>query len=76
MTELGSRGVEEISKLPNLEHLSLRYADVHDSCIPDLEKMNLLSYLDVRGTRLSKEAVLEFCKSHPAIDIEHDFEED
>lgn len=67
-------GVKYLRELPQLESLALEYGHLTDVGLGHLTDHPSLTYIDVRGTFVTEEAVAAFVKANPTCELRHDFE--
>ena len=68
-TRVTSEGIEAISNLTSLKTLIISNSLVDDRAVPSLVKLNGLTGLNVRGTRISAAGIAQLCSALPTCRI-------
>jgi hypothetical protein len=71
-TEITGKGVQRMVMHSNVRALSLRDTNVTDTAIRHLEALTWLRFLDICGTKVTREGVMRFRASNPNCVIAHD----
>lgn len=72
-TSVTDTSLYHISSLPKLTNLSIRDAVLTNQGLESFEPPETLRMIDLRGCwLLTEEALVEFCKYHPQIEVKHD----
>lgn len=71
-TEIRDKDLDVLATLPNLRRLSLAGTEIDDGAIRHITAASSLTFVDVRRTKVSKDAVQRLSKAIPKCEIECD----